>query len=298
MSHTPTILRAPGVYATRLLFGLLLSGLLLWLPALQAQTQTGPRESRVPGGVAHLALPNGDEVTRVSYDKRRVALHRTTDGVIALVGIPLQARPGKHEAVVQYRDGSTTLLAFEVEDKQYTTQHLTIENKRMVNPNQQDLERIAQERKLINTALATWSQQALSFGFQAPVSGRFSSSFGLRRVFNGQPRNPHSGMDIAAPQGTEVIAPAGGRVIETGHYFFSGNTVFLDHGQGLISLYSHLDSITVTPGQQLQTGEVLGTVGMTGRVTGPHLHWAISLNNTKVDPALFLPAELLARQQP
>lgn len=273
----------------------LLAALLLLLCANQALALSLPRESRVPGGIAYLVLPQGSEVEKVQYGSRRIALHRTPHETIAMVGIPLKTTPGTHSIEVYYRDRHKTALSFEVEKKQYTTQHLTIKNKRMVNPNKQDMERIIRDKKQINAALDTWSSQEMLLGFKAPVEGRFSSSFGLRRIFNGQPRSPHSGMDIAAPRGTVVQAPTAGTVIATGNYFFSGNTVFLDHGQGLITLYSHLDTINVKPGQTLEAGEALGTVGMTGRVTGPHLHWAVSLNNTKVDPALFLPTEVLAR---
>ncbi|MCO1691316.1 M23 family metallopeptidase, partial [Pseudomonas aeruginosa] len=123
-----------------------------------------------------------------------------------------------------------------------------------------------------------------------PVDGPLSSPFGLRRFFNGEERNPHSGLDFAVPAGTPIKAPAAGKVILIGDYFFNGKTVFVDHGQGFISMFCHLSKIDVKLGQQVPRGGVLGKVGATGRATGPHMHWNVSLNDARVDPAIFIGA--------
>ena len=249
-----------------------------------------PRESRVPGGIALLDLGAADEPPgTVQLNGYFAPVLETAAGWVAVVGIPLDTKPGTLQAKLQPPQGAAREIAFTVTDKKYDEQHLKVANQRHVDPNKQDLERIATERKRIDAALGSFSADRVpELRLRAPVAGKRSSSFGLRRFFNGQPRNPHSGMDIAAPTGTPILSPAPGKVIDTGDYFFNGNTVFVDHGQGVITMYCHLSRIDVKTGDEVETGAKLGLVGATGRVTGAHLHWGVAVNRAMVDPALFL----------
>ena len=250
-----------------------------------------PNASHVPGGIARLSL--GPAAARPLAFAGDVPLLVVGDAIewTALVGIPLSATPGKASIRVQVPEGRGKHLAYTISPKRYPEQRLTVPP-RTVDLSPEDAARYERERAHQAVVTATFSEppQALSLLMQVPVPGRRSSSFGLRRVFNGQARNPHSGMDIAAGTGTPVGAPLPARVIDTGNYFFNGNTVWLDHGGGLLSMMCHLSEIDVKPGDALKAGERLGAVGATGRVTGPHLHWSVMLNRAMVDPALFLPA--------
>ncbi len=263
---------------------------LLLLLSQFAQSNTLPKQLYAPGGIVNIELGSVENpAPEVFFQKKQVLVLENTNQWVAVVGIPLDTKAGQHAIQVK-SDTETRELKFDIADKEYPAQYITVKNKRMVNPNPDDVKRISSERPAINKALNTWTQQAVDdLAFSLPVQGRLSSPFGLKRFFNNQPKNPHSGLDIAAPKGTSIRAPAPGLVIDTGNYYYNGNTVFLNHGQGLITGYFHMSKISVKPGQIVEQGTKLGEVGETGRVTGPHLHWNVYLNKTKVDPALFVP---------
>lgn len=267
----------------------LLALTLLTLLAGAAPASDLPKESRVPGGIALVEIPGGDLAPTALLDTRRTAVIRSGDRWLAIVGIPLSAKPGLQTLKVS-TGAKTVDVSFAVTDKHYREQRLTIKNERQVNPNPEDLKRIALETERSNVALSKFTTGAAPmFALQAPVEGTRSDSYGSRRIFNGQPRNPHSGMDIAAAKGTPIHSPLAGTVVEAGNFFFNGNTLFIDHGYGLVTMYCHLDEIKVKVGDKLAAGDLLGTVGATGRVTGPHLHFGVALNRAMVDPALLLP---------
>ncbi|MDH4418944.1 MAG: peptidoglycan DD-metalloendopeptidase family protein [Acidovorax sp.] len=262
-------------------------------------SDTWPQALQVPGGVARLSL--GPASTRPAAHVRQaqtdVPVMVVGDAIewTAVLGIPLSATPGEGLLSVEQADGGRSRkIPYTVGHKQYKEQHLTV-SPRTVDLSPEDQARYERERDHQAGVMATFTELPAgvalpSLRMRVPVPGRRSSSFGLRRVFNGQPRNPHSGMDIAAATGTPVVAPLAGRVIDVGDYFFNGGTVWLDHGQGLLSMYCHLSRMDVRVGDVLQAGDAFCQVGATGRVTGPHLHWGVMLNRTMVDPALFTPA--------
>jgi murein DD-endopeptidase MepM/ murein hydrolase activator NlpD len=252
---------------------------------LSAATLVGPTHTPRPGGIAILDLgPESGKRPRVEYRGKPVLIYPEAGRLRAVVGLPLDTPPG--EASVTVDDAA---LKFDVSAHAYREQRLTVSNKSYVTPGQEQLERIGQERQIIDAALGSFRESPLDgIALSAPVDGPRSASFGLRRFFNGEPRSPHKGMDIAAPAGNAVAAPRRGVVTATGDYFFNGNTVIVDHGQGLITMYCHLSEIAVAKGDDVESGDRLGAVGATGRVTGPHLHFGVYLNGTAVDPGILL----------
>jgi murein DD-endopeptidase MepM/ murein hydrolase activator NlpD len=250
-----------------------------------------PRTSAVPGGVVVLPIDAPADARPVAtLDGARAMVLRDGERWVVVVGIPLGTQPGRLELVVN-RGTGTERLGIDVVDKKYDVQKLKVAPSQ-VDLSKRDLERVESEKKRIRKALDAYTDRApATLLLVQPVPGERSSSYGLRRFFNDQPRSPHTGMDIAASAGTPIKAAAAGKVADVGDYFFNGNTVILDHGSGLVTMYCHLSRTDVKAGQDVAAGETIGAVGATGRVTGAHLHFGVTLNRTMVDPALFLPAD-------
>lgn len=249
-----------------------------------------PAVRATPGGVVIVRLGKTPDPPAVYYDDHRVLVRERGGLWEAIVGIPLGARLGKQYLEWREPGGEKRRIAFTIGRYKYPTQSLKVPP-RQVDLSKEDLERVERERAHLGEVLDTWSAQGpAALGLEAPVPGPRSSSFGSRRFFNRQPRNPHTGMDIAASTGDAVRAPLAGRVVDIGDYFFNGNNVIIDHGEGFLTMYCHLSRISVAVGDQLAAGALIGEVGATGRVTGPHLHFGVMLNRTWVDPALFLSA--------
>ncbi len=251
-----------------------------------------PKQDRVPGGIAIIEIVGQQQqAPEVRYLGHRALVMKSIQKPntwITVIGIPLSTQVGAQNIEIITANERLT-KTFKVKAKKYPTEKLKIKNQRKVTPSPEDYEIIsAQYLETINT-YATWHEGQLeSLELSLPVKGRKSSPFGLTRIMNDIPKDPHSGLDIAAAIGTKVTCPRNGRVLNLGNFFYSGNMVFVDHGQGFITSYCHLDSIAVKKGQIIKAGDMIGAVGKTGRVTGPHLHWSVSLNGARVDPQLFI----------
>ena len=248
-----------------------------------------PRESRVPGGVALVAVARADEPKPVvTRDGAHVWTVKRGASWIAVVGLPLSTTLGEH-AVNVNRNGETQSVAFAVQNKRYPVQHVTLKDNAMVEPPPEVIARIETESVHLKTVRSKWREDAATnASFMLPAKGRLSGRFGGSRVFNGKPRAPHAGLDVAIGTGTPVLAPGDGVVLDTGDYYFCGKTMFIDHGNGLLSLFCHLSEHNAKVGDSVRKGQAVARSGATGRASGPHLHWSVYLNGVSVEPELFV----------
>ena len=291
-------LRASAIIA--LMFWLLGGARFAW-PAAQL-LEREPIEV-FQGEIVELKL-SGTGLTPVEAQlgKNKIRFYPAEDkNYTALVGIDLETKPGLVKVVVKgaTKAGIIRIIQLPIRVKTKSFQQESFS----VAPQFDDLgpdllERIRQEQQQLDRVFATFTpEQMWERPFIAPVSSDITSPFGYRRIINGTPRAPHTGVDLRAPLGTQVLAANHGRIALTGDFFFSGKSVVLDHGGGLYTMYFHLSELTVDEGAEVSKGDVIGLSGMTGRVTGPHLHWGARINGARVDPFQLI-EKLRERDQP
>ncbi len=223
-----------------------------------------------------------------TFDGSRLRFFTVDGKSLALIGVDLDRSPGRYPIEIEARDGSRLRASLEVLPRHFAEERLTVP-KSYVEPDPATLARIEREQRLM---AALWDRTAAEpywrGSFLPPADGSPGSVFGLRRFFNGEPRSPHAGVDFRAPEGTPVRASNRGRVVLARDLFFTGNTLVIDHGCGLFTLYVHLSELGVQRGAWVERGQEIGKVGMTGRATGPHLHFAVRLGEARIDPAALL----------
>jgi hypothetical protein len=263
-----------------------------WTPGSVRVSVTPPKAQ--PGDVLLLQVTGAPPDARVEWDGRPLVLFPTAGGEAALVGVDLDVRPGPigwrvTRPSAAKNGGALAAGAVTIQPRVFPTQQLTFP-KGMVDLDAPTLARVEAEHAEFKAALAAGATERLWRGpFRIPVEGgQPTGGFGLRRLINGQPRNPHTGYDWAAPVGTPVLAANAGRVALVSEHFFAGRNIVVDHGLGLFTLYYHLTEARVAAGESVTGGQVIGTVGATGRVTGPHLHFAVLLGGARVDPEALL----------
>ena len=247
-----------------------------------------PINSPYPGGVLSIDIKNTD------FDRDKEI---NAEGLVSsickyslyqskmFIPIPLDFNSKK----IEIKQDGTVLSSSKIFNKSYRESRITISNNDFVSPGEELQPRIRREYGLSQAAKNTFTPIKLKdWAMIEPAKGLISSEFGVRRFINSQPRSRHSGMDIAAPEGTEVLAPLSGEVIIASNFFYKGNVIYINHGAGLVSSYSHLSKIEVKNGDKVKKGDLIGLIGQTGRVTGPHLHWEIYLMGIAINPEIFL----------
>jgi murein DD-endopeptidase MepM/ murein hydrolase activator NlpD len=262
---------------------------LLWAPA---PIQIAARSRSVqPGELVELSItgPEATDRIRVRAFDRDVAVYPDGDHRWrALVGIDLGVKPGTYPVTVTAGAAARTTHQLVVKPRVFRTRRLTV-NEAFVTPPPSEQGRIDREAALL---AGVWNAPAAErlwdAPFVRPVPQDANSAFGTRSIFNGKPRNAHGGADFLSPAGTPIRAPNAGRIAVARDLYFSGNTVIIDHGLGLFSMLAHLSAIDVHEGDQVAAGQIVGRVGATGRVTGPHLHWAVRAGGARVDPLSVL----------
>jgi murein DD-endopeptidase MepM/ murein hydrolase activator NlpD len=246
-------------------------------------------EKLVPGS-AVLVTVTGAEPSTGEFMHMKLHFAKDGDSFMAISGVDLFAKPGTYTLKIEFPSPTTNAAAdsqVQVIEKEYPVERFTLKEK--VTLTAEELKRVDREKDILDSIWNTESPESLwTPGFIAPVSGRKGSVFGLRRIINNEPRSPHTGADIKADEGTQVLATSSGKIVFAAEQFFSGNSIVLDHGNGIYSMYFHLSKIVTPLGTVVKKGDVIGLVGMTGRASGPHLHWGFRVQGARVDPEAML----------
>ncbi len=239
---------------------------------------------KTQGGLVIGKVPPG---VKVIYKEKSI---RVSDQGHFLLGFD-RDEPTVIKYTLEFPDGIKEEKQLIIKQRKYKEESISGLASNKVEPNQTELDRIIREQKYFDNArVIDDPREDFLQKFIWPVKGRISGVYGSRRILNGKPKRPHYGLDIAVPEGTPIKAPADGIVtINQPDLFYTGVTVMLDHGHGLSTLYIHMSKSNVELGQKIKQGDVIGVVGKTGRATGPHLHWGMSLFGTRLDPRLMLP---------
>lgn len=272
-------------------------GFCLWITPFTVFAEVGltlKDSILVQGEISRIDIPFSaeiDTVTGTFNGKSLPFIPSKQGGFYTLLGVDMDTKPGAYPLVVEIvrEDGTVRTIrrSVAVRDAGFPVQRLTLEPAKVF-PDSAATARIQRETELRNDKWSRWAQEAFwSEKFIPPLDGELKR-FGHRRIINKAPRSPHTGVDISADEGTPVVCPADGRVILTGDFFFSGKSIYIDHGLGLIDMLFHLSRIDVSEGDMVKQGQVLGAVGSTGRVSGPHLHWGIRYRGSRINPSSLL----------
>jgi murein DD-endopeptidase MepM/ murein hydrolase activator NlpD len=268
-----------------------LGGVLALAPApVRVSTSASPIR---PGSVVLLTIAVDRTAAALSvhaFDREFPAFEIAPGRWQSLVGVDLDVAPAAYQVSVDAGPEGSTTHPLLVLPREFRTRMLKVDPT-LVTPPPQEMDRVTRETELVRGLLDAPPTAKLWQGaFVRPVADPANSSFGTRSIYNGEPRTPHTGTDFLSPTGRPVAAPNAGRVVLAGPLYFTGGTVIVDHGLGVVSLFAHLSAIDVREGEMVRKGAILGKVGATGRVTGPHLHWTVRISGARVDPLSLLAA--------
>jgi len=240
------------------------------------------------GGVAVIELKEFIKKPKVFFQSNEVKVLEKEGKYFAVIGIGIDEKVGKKH-IVAVNQNKKVSLYFNVTKKSYKKEYIKLKTNKRVTLSKENLQRFKKEKAKSTKVLKSFNKTLSSnLEFISPLNGRISSTYGKRRYYNNKPKSPHKGIDIATKRGTSIVASESGVVKIAQEFFFNGNTIYLDHGEGVITMYAHMKGFEVGEGDFVEKGEVIGYVGTTGRSTGPHLHFGIMLNAKAVDPGIFV----------